>query len=148
MQEWPAEMEELLKEVSLPTADLDCDLTTYVDLICGELCRSGIYLLIFPIRPLPSRQACSTFRFTTVVFNRCTCSSRSTRSSKTRSIFGTWRTTTDWTTRSKYKAWAAVVVVVGRSLGALRARGCDVFLLCYPPVSNKIDFLQAFGLCC
>ncbi|XP_074656371.1 intraflagellar transport protein 46 homolog [Tubulanus polymorphus] len=37
MQEWPAEFEELLKEVSLPTADLDCDLNTYVELICGIL---------------------------------------------------------------------------------------------------------------
>ena len=36
MQEWPAEFEELLKEVSLPTADTDCDLATYVDMVCGE----------------------------------------------------------------------------------------------------------------
>ena len=34
MQEWPAEFEELLKEVDLPTADLDCDLVTYVEIIC------------------------------------------------------------------------------------------------------------------
>ena len=33
MQEWPPEFEELLKEVDLPTADLDCDLSTYVDII-------------------------------------------------------------------------------------------------------------------
>ena len=36
MQEWPAEFEELLKEVDLPAADLDCDLATYVDMICCE----------------------------------------------------------------------------------------------------------------
>jgi intraflagellar transport protein 46 len=37
MQEWPSEFEELLKEVSLPTADIDCDLATYVDMICAIL---------------------------------------------------------------------------------------------------------------
>ena len=37
MQEWPENFEELLKEVGLPTADLDCDLATYVDMICGKL---------------------------------------------------------------------------------------------------------------
>jgi intraflagellar transport protein 46 len=37
MQEWPAEFEELLKEVRLPLAQLDCDLTQYVDIICGLL---------------------------------------------------------------------------------------------------------------
>ncbi|XP_053308462.1 intraflagellar transport protein 46 homolog [Spea bombifrons] len=37
MQEWPPEFEELLGKVSLPTADLDCDLPTYIDLICGIL---------------------------------------------------------------------------------------------------------------
>lgn len=151
MQEWPAEMEELLKEVSLPTADLDCDLTTYVDLICGELCARqwrefDLSLSWFSQFCLFLLQACSTFRCTTAGSNRCTCSSRFTRSSKIRSIFGTWRTTTDWTTRSKYTASAAAVVA-GRSLGALTALGCDVFLLCYPPVSNKTDFLQAVGLC-
>lgn len=36
MQEWPPEFEEMLKEVGLPTADLDCDLAQYVDLICGK----------------------------------------------------------------------------------------------------------------
>ena len=38
MQEWPENFEELLNEVGLPTADLDCDLATYVDMICGKLC--------------------------------------------------------------------------------------------------------------
>ncbi|XP_064617466.1 intraflagellar transport protein 46 homolog isoform X2 [Liolophura sinensis] len=37
MQEWPPEFEELLKEVGLPTADLDCDLGQYVDMICAIL---------------------------------------------------------------------------------------------------------------
>ena len=52
MQEWPPQFEDALKEVSayqhndcvfmlsclqlgLPTADLDCDLTQYTDIICG-----------------------------------------------------------------------------------------------------------------
>ena len=35
MQEWPGEVEELLKEVSLPTAALDLELPAYVDIICG-----------------------------------------------------------------------------------------------------------------
>jgi len=35
MQEWPVEVEEFLRGNSnlLPTADFDCDLTTYVDII-------------------------------------------------------------------------------------------------------------------
>ncbi|CAH2319532.1 intraflagellar transport 46 homolog isoform X2 [Pelobates cultripes] len=37
MQEWPPEFEELLGKVGLPTADLDCDLPTYIDVICGIL---------------------------------------------------------------------------------------------------------------
>ncbi|XP_060079832.1 intraflagellar transport protein 46 homolog [Ylistrum balloti] len=37
MQEWPPEFEELLKEVGLPTAELDCDLAEYVDLVCSIL---------------------------------------------------------------------------------------------------------------
>ena len=36
MEEWPPEFEDLLKEVGLPTADMDCDLSTYVDMICGK----------------------------------------------------------------------------------------------------------------
>lgn len=35
MQEWPGEVEELLKEVNLPTAALEMELTDYVDIICG-----------------------------------------------------------------------------------------------------------------
>jgi intraflagellar transport protein 46 len=38
MQEWPPEFEDLLKEVGLPTAEIDCDLATYVDMICGKCC--------------------------------------------------------------------------------------------------------------
>lgn len=37
MQEWPAEFEEMLKQVNLPSAELDCDLSEYVDIICGKL---------------------------------------------------------------------------------------------------------------
>ena len=37
MQEWPPEFESLLKEVGLPTAELDCDLGEYVDIICSIL---------------------------------------------------------------------------------------------------------------
>jgi intraflagellar transport protein 46 len=37
MQEWPSHVEEMLKETGLPTADFDCDVTTYVDIICSLL---------------------------------------------------------------------------------------------------------------
>ncbi|XP_028840095.1 intraflagellar transport protein 46 homolog [Denticeps clupeoides] len=37
MQEWPPEFEELLGKVSLPTADINCDLAEYIDIICGVL---------------------------------------------------------------------------------------------------------------
>lgn len=37
MQEWPPEFEELLGKVSLPTADINCDLAEYIDMICGIL---------------------------------------------------------------------------------------------------------------
>uniref|UniRef100_A0A4W5RT34 Intraflagellar transport protein 46 homolog n=1 Tax=Hucho hucho TaxID=62062 RepID=A0A4W5RT34_9TELE len=37
MQEWPPEFEELLGKVSLPTADINCDLTEYIEVICGIL---------------------------------------------------------------------------------------------------------------
>lgn len=37
MQEWPGEVEELLKEVSLPTAALDAELHAYVDILCAML---------------------------------------------------------------------------------------------------------------
>lgn len=37
MQAWPPEFEELLKTTKLPTADLDCDLEQFVDIICGLL---------------------------------------------------------------------------------------------------------------
>ena len=36
MQEWPLEFEELLKEATLPSADIDCDLASYVDMVCGQ----------------------------------------------------------------------------------------------------------------
>jgi intraflagellar transport protein 46 len=37
MQEWPAQFEEALKELGLPTAELDCDLAQYTDIICALL---------------------------------------------------------------------------------------------------------------
>ncbi|XP_047487721.1 intraflagellar transport protein 46 homolog isoform X3 [Penaeus chinensis] len=37
MQEWPGEVEDLLKEINLPTAALELDLTSYVDIICATL---------------------------------------------------------------------------------------------------------------
>lgn len=37
MQEWPPEFEDLLKEVSLPSPELDVDLNTYTDILCSLL---------------------------------------------------------------------------------------------------------------
>ncbi|XP_067826941.1 intraflagellar transport protein 46 homolog isoform X1 [Heptranchias perlo] len=37
MQEWPPEFEELLGKVSLPTAEVNCDLPQYIDMICAIL---------------------------------------------------------------------------------------------------------------
>ncbi|KAM8989465.1 intraflagellar transport protein 46 homolog isoform 1-T1 [Ara ararauna] len=37
MQEWSPEFEELLGKVGLPTAEMSCDLTEYVDMICAIL---------------------------------------------------------------------------------------------------------------
>ncbi|XP_062894243.1 intraflagellar transport protein 46 homolog isoform X2 [Mobula hypostoma] len=37
MQEWPPEFEELLGKVSLPTAEMKCDLPQYIDMICAIL---------------------------------------------------------------------------------------------------------------
>lgn len=37
MQEWPPEYEELVKEVSLPSPELDVDINTYTDIICALL---------------------------------------------------------------------------------------------------------------
>jgi intraflagellar transport protein 46 len=36
MQEWPANVEQQLRETGLPIADLDCDLPQYVDIICSK----------------------------------------------------------------------------------------------------------------
>nr|CAD7453184.1 unnamed protein product [Timema tahoe] len=35
MQEWPSDLEQQLREVGLPTDDLDCDLPSFVDIICS-----------------------------------------------------------------------------------------------------------------
>ena len=37
MQEWPPEIESILSDISLPTADLDCSLQDYIDMICSLL---------------------------------------------------------------------------------------------------------------
>nr|XP_008248681.1 intraflagellar transport protein 46 homolog isoform X1 [Oryctolagus cuniculus] len=37
MQEWSPEFEELLGKVSLPTAEIDCSLAEYIDMICAIL---------------------------------------------------------------------------------------------------------------
>ncbi|XP_075460283.1 intraflagellar transport protein 46 homolog isoform X2 [Ascaphus truei] len=37
MQEWSPQFEDLLGQVGLPTADIDCDLSTYIDMICAIL---------------------------------------------------------------------------------------------------------------
>lgn len=37
MQEWHPSLEEMLKEVGLPTAELECDLSQYVDIVCALL---------------------------------------------------------------------------------------------------------------
>lgn len=37
MQEWPPEFEALLSQIRLPSADLDCDLQKYIDMICSVL---------------------------------------------------------------------------------------------------------------
>ena len=36
MQEWPNQFEQLLATVNLPSSSLDCTLSEYVDIICGE----------------------------------------------------------------------------------------------------------------
>ncbi|KAG0718934.1 Intraflagellar transport protein 46 [Chionoecetes opilio] len=37
MQEWPGELEEMLKEINLPTAALDLNLLDFVDIICAVM---------------------------------------------------------------------------------------------------------------
>jgi len=37
MQEWPPEFEEMLKTTGLPTAELECDLSQYADIVCAIL---------------------------------------------------------------------------------------------------------------
>ena len=59
MQEWPAEFEEVLAGTHLPTADLDCDLATYVEIICSECaCFFPSYFVIVVLVPLFSQTAC------------------------------------------------------------------------------------------
>jgi len=35
IQEWPPDVEDLLRHCNLPSPDLDCDLNTYVDIVCS-----------------------------------------------------------------------------------------------------------------
>ena len=37
MQEWPPQVEDMLRETGIPTADFECDVSTYVDIICTLL---------------------------------------------------------------------------------------------------------------
>ena len=37
MQEWPSQVEDILRETGIPTADFECDVATYVDIICALL---------------------------------------------------------------------------------------------------------------
>ena len=57
MQEWPSEFEGVLSSTHLPTADLDCDLATYVEIICSEsparpVCPADGLLFLFHFRNL------------------------------------------------------------------------------------------------
>ncbi|KAF4523866.1 hypothetical protein B566_EDAN010184 [Ephemera danica] len=36
MQEWPITVEQRLQEIGIPVPDIDCDLASYVDIICGK----------------------------------------------------------------------------------------------------------------
>ncbi len=36
LQEWSAEVEDILSEDTLLPSDLDCDLTDYIDVACGK----------------------------------------------------------------------------------------------------------------
>jgi len=40
MQEWPADVEQQLRETGLPIVDLDCDLPQYVDIVCSKYIMS------------------------------------------------------------------------------------------------------------
>ena len=37
MQEWPSQVEDMFKDTGIPTADFDCDVSSYVDVICALL---------------------------------------------------------------------------------------------------------------
>lgn len=36
-------------QVGLPTADIDCDLAQYADIVCGKLSTVAIIIVFFPI---------------------------------------------------------------------------------------------------
>ncbi|XP_068772915.1 intraflagellar transport protein 46 homolog isoform X4 [Struthio camelus] len=43
MQEWLPEFEELLGKVGLPTAEINCGLAEYIDMICGQTSSSPVH---------------------------------------------------------------------------------------------------------
>lgn len=45
LQEWPPELEKLLSTVKLPPPDLDCDLKTYVDIVCSKSNLTILFVL-------------------------------------------------------------------------------------------------------
>ena len=47
MQEWPADVKQQLRETGLPTADLDCDLPQYVDIICSKYITKEVKQNVF-----------------------------------------------------------------------------------------------------
>lgn len=47
MQEWPADVEQQLRETGLPIADLDCDLPQYVDIVCSKYIMKEVKQNVF-----------------------------------------------------------------------------------------------------
>ena len=43
MQEWPTEFEEKLNALMIPNPEIDCDLSTYVNIICSKLLLQNVY---------------------------------------------------------------------------------------------------------
>ncbi|CAG2061227.1 unnamed protein product, partial [Timema podura] len=55
MQEWPSDLEQQLREVGLPTDDLDCDLPSFVDIVCSESATYSSADSLFDIPTYESR---------------------------------------------------------------------------------------------
>lgn len=109
MQEWPGEVEELLKEVNLPTAALEMELTDYIDIICGLYtpsknlsCHCNLLQNLFKNKgTLFSLSYCYYCNLshlqvfwispcTRVEFNLCMSSSLCTRCSRIQRTSGSW----------------------------------------------------------